>query len=393
MLELILAITTGLVIGVIAGLVPGLHPNTLLPITLLLFSSLNPLSFAMLLIAMIITANYFEFIKTTYLSCPDEGTSLSIRYAQKLLLDGRGAEAVKLLSIGALGTTLVIIIIAPLLLELIPVAYELIEDYVVIVLIGLSLHLILSEGANMGKAATIYTLSGILGVMVLRTELINQPLLPLLTGLYGVSNILHNMQLGENVPAQLKKVVTEVSNKTKIKGIIKAVTSSSIITFVPAIGPSQAASISNELVKTRNEKEKLITLGGVNTGDVIFSLTALFTINKARSGVIEQISRDALTKNNYLMLLLASMIIAGISYWLVNKVTHAVGKRINKINYKKMNIGLLGFITIIVIVINGWQGLIVLITATMIGLLAISYQVNQNHLMAALIVPTIIYYL
>ena len=162
---------------------------------------------------------------------------------------------------------------------------------------------------------------------------------------------------------------------------------------MPAIGPSQAAAVSNELIKTRNEKEKLITLGGVNTGDVLFSLTALFSINKARSGVIEQISREVINYNNYLVLILVSVITAIICYWLVNKTANGISRRISRVNYMQLNIGLLLFIIIIVLIINGWAGLIILITATMIGITANEYKVNQNHLMAALIVPTLIYYL
>jgi len=390
---LIIAITAGLIIGIIAGIMPGLHPNTLIPLTLLLFSTLEPLSFAVLLVAMIISANFFEFIKTTYLSSPDPGNALSLRYAQKLLLEGRGAEAVKLLSIGALGATLVTAIITPLLLGMIPNVYKTIEDYIAIALIILSTHLILNEGINIGRATIIFTLAGILGMLVLRTEIINQPLLPLLTGFYGTSNIIKNIQKQENIPPQMTKVVTDVSRKTKVKGILKAVMSSSIITFIPAIGPSQAAVVSNEVVKTRNEKEKLITLGGVNTGDILFSITALFTINKARSGVIEQISQEVLTQNNHLILILVSVIIAITCYWLVNKTTHNISKKISKMNYTKINIGLLIFITIIVALLSGWIGLIVLATSTLIGLKANEYNVNQNHLMASIIIPTIIYYL
>lgn len=392
MIETIIAITAGLLIGIITGVTPGLHPNTLIPL-LIIFSGINPLSFAIMLITILVSANFFEFIKTTYLSSPDEGNALSLRYAQKLLLEGRGAEAVKLLSIGALGATLITAIITPLIINLIPEAYKIIEDYIGLILILLSTHLILNEEKNIGQAIKIFTLAGILGLITLRTEIINQPLLPLLTGFYGLSNMIKNLQQQENIPTQMNKIITEVSKKTKIKGIIKAVMSSSIITFIPAIGPSQASTISNQLVNTRNEKEKLITLGGVNTGDVLFSITALFAINKARSGIIEQINSEVITNNNYLTLILTTIITAIISYWLLNKTTKQISKRISKIDYTKLNITLIGFIIIVVTIINGWIGLIILTASTLIGMLANEYGVNQNHLMAALIVPTIIYYI
>lgn len=362
-----------------------------MPLVLIAFSNLDPLIFAILLVILIITANYFEFIKATYLSCPGEGEALALRYTQKLLLDGRGLEAIKLLSLGALGATLVTAIITPLLLEIIPQVYKAIEDYLAMILIILSINMILKERENIGKAAIIFTLSGLLGMTVLRTEMLNQPLLSLLTGLYGISNMIRNIRIQEDIPTQMSKVVTEISRRTTLKGIIKAVMSSSLITFIPAIGPSQATAISNELAKTKNEKEKLITLGGVNTGDVMFSLTALFAINKARSGVIQQINLTG--QNNYLILALTAIITAITCYWLINKTANKISRRISRINYTKLNIGLLMLVTIIVLLINGWQGLLVMLAAALLGLLAQDYKVNPNHLMAAVILPTIIYYI
>jgi putative membrane protein len=364
-----------------------------MPLVLVTTTQLNPLSMAVLLVTLIISTNYFEFIKTTYLSTPDEDNALSLRYAQKLLQQGRGLEAIKLLSLGALGATLITAMITPLIISQIPIVYEAVEDFIAVALITLSAHLILKEGSHIGKALKIFTFASVLGVLTLRTEIINQPLLPLLTGFYGASNIIMNLQKQENIPSQMSKVVTEVDHKTTFKGMVKAALSSSIITFIPAIGPSQASIISNELVKTRSEKEKLITLGGVNTGDVIFSITALFAINKARSGVIEQISSEVINQNNYLILLLTAVITAVICYKLVNKTANSISKRISNIDYTKLNIGLLGLIIMMVLLINGPTGLLILTTSTIIGLKAIEDKVNQSHLMAALIVPTIIYYL
>lgn len=322
---------------------------------------------------------------------PSEGNQLSLKYTQKLLLDGRGLEAIKLLSIGALGATLVCAIITPLIINLIPQVYEIIEQYLAIILIILSINMILKEGENIGNAVIIFVLASLLGILVLRTEILKEPLLALLTGLYGASSMIINIAHEEDLPAQMNKVVVEIDKKTTIKGVMKSVMSSSLITFVPAIGPSQAAFISNELVKTRNEKEKLITLGGVNTGDILFSITALFAINKARSGVIQQINLTGYS--NYLILILASIITAIISYVLVNKTANKISKKISKINYKKLNIALLIFISALIVLINGLLGMLVMITAMLLGILARKKNVNPTHLMAALITPTIIYYL
>ncbi len=375
----------------VSGLIPGLHPNTLIPLLLLISPLFNDMGFAILLISILISANYFEFIKTTYLSTPDSGDVLASPYVQKLLFRGKGSEAVKLLSTGAAGTLLLLSIIAPLLINFIPKINFIVKKYIVIALALLSLHIILKEGTRIGKAAIIFTLAAALGILVLRTELINQPLLPLLAGFYGTSTLIRNIKAQQDIPPQTKCLTDETSVKTKLKGIAKAIVSSSVITFIPAIGPSQASLISNELVKTKNQKEKLITIGGVNTGDVLFSITALFSIHKARSGIIEQISIP-LSSINYLILIISALMAGIINYWLVNWLSYRIGERLSKVNYSALSLMLIIFIAAVTLLFCGWEGEVVLLTSTLIGLLGSEYGVNPNHLMAALIVPTIMYY-
>ncbi len=370
-------IIIGLLIGSIIGITPGMHPNTIAP--------LLRTSTAVLIISLLITTNYFEFIKATYLSTPSSGDELTIKYSQELIANGRGVEAIKLLSIGALGTTIIASIIAPIITVIIPPINKAIINYIPIILSALIIHTILKD--DISKATIITIMSGILGVITLRSQAINQPLLPLLSGLFGLSNALIN---NNEFPTQLKKIVIEINNKTKIKGIIKALLSSSIITITPAIGPSQSAMISNELVKTRNKKEKLITLGGVNTGDVLFSLTAYYSIGKARSGVIELINKPLF--NEYLLLIITAIITSILCYLIINKLSYKISSLLNKVNFNKINKIIIALIIIINMIISGWKGLIILITATLIGLLSNDYKVNQNLLMSSIMIPTIIYY-
>lgn len=394
MIEIIITLLIGLIIGLIAGLTPGLHPNTLIPMMLPLALIISPLSFGILAVSVSISSNFFEFIKTIYFSAPDEGSIMAAQPAHELLLDGRGLEAIKLLGIGALGAVFLTSIIMLPLYFIIPLVYSYVKGYVPILLILISIHFILREKKRMGWAALIFVVSGVIGLIVLRNNLMNEPLLAILTGFYGASILTENIGKNTQIPGQLRKVVVDIDKKTAIKGIIKAILATSIITIVPAVGPSQASLIANEASKTKNKREYLITIGGVNTADVIYSIIALITINKARSGMIELVKQNTqLIMNEYLILILCTIITGIISYFLLIKIAGTINKKISSINYSKFSMITLVFIGILVTVINGFLGLLVFGICTIIGRITNKKKINKSHMLASLVIPTISYYL
>ena len=112
-----------------------------------------------------------------------------------------------------------------------------------------------------------------------------------------------------------------------------------------------------------------------------------------RPKIVDGTRLPIINNQNYLMLILIAIITSISCYYLVNKTANTISNKLSKINYTRINIGLLAFITGLVLAMSGWIGLIVLATATLIGLKTTEDGVNQTQLMAALIIPTIIYYL
>ncbi len=394
MIEIITVLLIGLIIGIITGFIPGLHPNTLIPIILPLALLMEPLSFAVLAVSVSITSQFFEFIKTIYFGAPDEGSIMATQPAHELLLEGRGLEAVKLLCIGALGAIFLTSTAMMPLILIIPIIYSHVKNYVPMMLVLISIHFILREKNRIGWALLVFIASGITGFVVLRNNLMNEPLLAMLTGFFGASILIKNVGKGVQVPEQLQRIIVDIDKKTIMSGVIKALAATSIITIIPAVGPSQASLIANEVSKVKNKREYLITIGGINTADVIYSLIALITINKARSGMIELIKQNtALVLTDYLILIICIIITGIISYFLVIETAKRINKKISRINYSKFSLIILLFIGTLVTIINGILGLIVFMICTCIGIIANKKRINKSHLLASLVVPTISYYI
>ncbi|MBN2518425.1 MAG: tripartite tricarboxylate transporter permease, partial [Candidatus Altiarchaeota archaeon] len=97
LLEYLLFLLLGILLGICTGLLPGLHVNTISIILLSLFPfmGVGALQFAILLASMATVHTFLDFIPSIFLGAPEESTAMSILPTHRLLLQGRGVEAVK----------------------------------------------------------------------------------------------------------------------------------------------------------------------------------------------------------------------------------------------------------------------------------------------------------
>ena len=110
MIDLILAacVALGFGLGILSGLTPGLHLNNFAAMLLalspqLLALGLTPFQMASIILAASISQTFFDAIPAIFLGAPDSETALTVLPGQRLMLEGRGMEAVRLSALGSAG--------------------------------------------------------------------------------------------------------------------------------------------------------------------------------------------------------------------------------------------------------------------------------------------------
>ena len=93
------------------------------------------------------------------------------------------------------------------------------------------------------------------------------------------------------------------------------------------------------------------------------------------------------------VLIIVFLIAGSISVFLTLYFSKVFSKLIVKVNYKLLVIMIIIFIFIMSLILNGWIGIIVLITSTFIGLIAPLKGIGRNHAMGCLILPVILYFI
>lgn len=387
-------------LGTITGLTPGIHINligTIIVSTSISFlAKVEPIYLVILITSMAITHTFLDFIPSIFLGCPDTDTELSVLPGHDLLKEGHGYQAVMLANYGSLFAIFLIIILSLPFGILIKHAYNAINNSIPFILIFISTILIFMEDEKL-NALKVFFLTGILGWLILNIPetSLNQPLLPLLTGLFGSSTIILSIKNKIKIPTQ------EIKNP-KIKffrPLLGASIASPLCSFLPGLGSGQAAvigqTISNPRNKSTDKKEFLVLLGATNTLVMGFSFISLYLISKTRTGAasaINEILNQNLNLKIIILILIVTLLSGIIAFFLTKKIAKTISNKINKLNYTNISIMILIILITITTIVSGFLGLFILVISTLTGIYCISMKVRRTNMMGCLLIPVILFY-
>jgi putative membrane protein len=391
LIQFLVSILAGIVAGAFTGLVPGIHINLvgtiLISLSATIFAKIDSIYLAIFISSVAITHTFVDFIPSIFLGCPDDNSSLSVLPGHELLKDGRGYEAVMLTIYGGLAGIFLLPLLAFPLSFLFSNIYDLIVPKMFWILLITFSILIFTEKRKFA-ALFVFIISGLFGLCALNLGL-NEPLLPMLTGLFGSSLLILSIKNKTQIPEQ--KI--SYPSKKIVKPVLSSVIASPLCGFLPGLGSGQAAVLGN--LFSKGDKEGFLTLiGSTNILVMGFSFISLYAISKTRTGAAAAVKEIVgnLSIEILILILLAILISGTISFFLTKFLAGFFSQKIAKINYSKLSIATLIFLAIIVLLISGFLGLLVLVASTLLGIFCNSLEVKKTNMMGCLLLPTIIYY-
>lgn len=376
---------------------PGIHSNTFA--ALLLLASPNFGDVGVIVVSSAIAYTVVNIIPATFLGVPDEDTALSVLPSHKMVLEGRGFEAVAL---SAFASFLSILISLPLYLTINSIAhhYSLLRLLTPYVLIFVAFLLIFSEKgeAFAGRysawlkrayAFLIFLLSGVLGYLALKNSQIfeihpaGSVLLPLLTGLFATPVLIFSSS--NPVPEQKK-----MFKIPDLDSVTKGTLAGFFVSLFPGISSGVATVVST--LGEKKEERYIAAISAANSANAILCLFFYIATNRTRSG-----AADALKKLHYYPAVLDLAFLAIISAFAALLITIAFGylfsEKISKVNSGKLSLAVLVFLVVLVGYLTGLFGLILFFASSLIGILAVRLKVKRVNCMGCLMLPVIVYYL
>jgi len=412
--EVLLFTFIGIILGIFTGLIPGIHVNTIfitLPFLTPIIFNFNFSIYAVfaLIVSMAVAHTIFDFIPSIFLGVPEDSTALSILPGHKLLLQGKGIEALFLTIIGGLFITILFILLLPFLIFLIPILFNSLKFYIPLILILIVSFTILTEKSKSGMffSFLLFLFSGFLGLITLNSKLIPEGYVffPLFTGLFGIPTLIISLGTKSEIPPQ-SGLIFNIKRKLVLSGVFKSLFSSLLVGILPGVGAAQATVLTQELtnlgkkknkekIESENLKEFLISIGGINTSITLISFLSLYSIQKARTGASVAISKliENFQINELILLISISLISIGISSILALYIGNKILIFIQKIPYYKISLIILSFLFIFGLIFTGILGVIVMLISTSIGMIAPLSKIKRSHSMGVIILPVILFYL
>jgi putative membrane protein len=393
---MILAFLLGIFCGAVAGLIPGIHINLIASLVLAgsgwLLDIFSTTDLAVFIVAMGVAHALIEVVPAIFLGAPDDSTALAMLPGHRMLHDGLGYDAVRFATIGALGCLAFTLMLFPVLLWLFPLLSSTIKPVLGWLLIALVVMLVAKEKRDWRKAAIVFLATGLLGWLVLRVFTVEQPLLPLLSGLFGASSLALAIAERAEIPVQIGQFA-RLDRKDAVKGIVGGVLGGTLVTLFPGLGPGHAGSLATTIFKAESHAY-LVLMGGLHAADFLSSLVTLVALGKARNGTLATLEKLTTLHSGDLPLLGGVALLAGgLAAGIALLSAKGFSGLVENVNYPLLSAGILLFLVGLVTLLSGWKGLLVLLASTAAGWLAPALKVSRAHAMGCLLLPTILYYL
>ncbi len=399
--ELLTAILLGLFSGIFTGLIPGIHVNLISLLVLsaspLFLQLTTPIILSSYIISLAITHSFVDSLPSIYLGAPDEAQALNVLPGHKLLHRGEGHNAILCTLIGSYGSLIICLLFFPLIIKAMELIYPILKDIIGIILLTIATLMIFREKTIQRKVLSAYFFitAGVLGISIFSIPNLKQALFPLLSGLFGFSIIITSLLQKAVIPEQDQDIPLKLKNKSSLRSISAASSMGFIAAFLPGFGNSQAAIIANEIIGETSEEAFLTLVGGINTANMLISIATMYSIEKARNGAIVVISElmNSFSQSTVLIFLLTAITTGGLAVICSISLSKVFLKVMGKVDYRKLLLSICLFIALLTFIFDGLLGLLILTTATTLGLAAALLGVSKNHLMGCLVLPVILYFL
>ncbi len=390
-MELIVAGAIGVAIGALTGLVPGLHVN-LLAALLLATPGIGPEA-AVAILCIGVVHTFVTILPTTYLGAPADG--LSVLPAHRLLRTGAASEAVALsLAASLLAAVLACLIAWPMGWVLRhPATLPFLHAAAPWILVAIPVALVVLDARPIAAAITLL-LAAALGHIAwgfpVQGVLPGSPLLPLLSGLFGVPTLMVAMRQrmepppDRGAPPELAAGTTAAA----LKGTGAALLTSAL--------PGMTAAVAGALAMPRHgdARRALAVLSAVNTAHLVLSLFALWSIGRTRSGLA--IAWNSLRPASPWLggihpeiLLVSTTILASAVAAVL--ATHAArpsyARVVKRLGPGRAEATAVAIIVALVAATTGWLGSLLLVAAATVGHVPLRLGCRRLHLAGALSIP------
>lgn len=384
-------VAAGICLGTVSGLTPGLHANNF---ALLLASAVPVLpgpsiALGAAMLAAGVVHTFLDVVPALALGVPDPATAAVTLPGHRLVLDGRGREALRLSALGSGLAAAAALPAAVAVTGVVAAAYPTLRRHVPLLLAGVAVVLVATEPTWRRRVAAVGTLlvAGVLGWLTLDLNpsgpvAAGGVLAPLFAGLFGAPVLIEALD-GEGIPPQADPAVT--LDPRVVLGTAGAGTGAgALVGYLPGVSAAVGTVLVLPAVPGQSgARGFLVASSGASTANTVFALFALLALGTPRTGVMVAMERASVPQATGVLVGTACLAAAA-GFVLVVSVGDAYLRTVGRLDHTRVSLGTGAVLVVLAYLFAGGVGLAVFASAGLVGLLPPSLGVRRVHLMAVL---------
>ena len=387
----------GAALGTVSGLLPGLHANNF-ALLLAGFAPSTPADPLLVGVAMLgagVVHTFLDVVPALALGVPDAAMAVASLPGHRLVIAGRGREALRLSALGSGAAVALALPLAVPITWLMIRVYPVVRAHLSLLLGAVVVFLVLTESSRRAAVGgfAAFVASAALGTVALDVTPAapldtGGMLVPLFAGLFGAPVVVESVR-GSGIPPQAD---ARIAMAPRSLGITAGAGSlaGAVVGYIPGVSAAIAAILALPAVPEDDaDRGFVVATSGASTANTIFALFALVALGTPRTGVMVALDR-AKVPFALPVLLVAATLGAVSGFCLLLLVGDAYLRLVGAVNYARLSVAVLLLLVTVSYLFAGVLGVVAFVGATTLGLVPPRVGARRVHLMGVLIGPILL---
>jgi putative membrane protein len=354
-----------------------------------------PLYVGMAMLSAGVVHTFLDIVPALALGVPDAAVAVSALPGHRLVLEGRGHEALRL---SALGSGTAVLLAAPLAVPVtkaMTAVWPTLRSNLTAILLGVVAVLVFTERGLLAKGIAVVSLStsALLGIGTLDLSpeaplSAGGMLAPLFAGLFGAPVLLDALDGGGVPPQDDTGLALSRGSVAGLAGL--GTVAGAVVGYVPAVSSAIASTLSLLAVPGRHgARGFVVTTSGVNTANSVFALFALVALGTPRTGVLVAVE-SAGVPLSLPHLLGAVGVAAAVGFVAVPLLGDRYLVAVGRMDPRRLSGAVLVGLGVLSWLFAGYIGVAAYVAAAVVGLVPARFGARRANLMGVLIGPIVV---
>ena len=411
----------GVGLGTLTGLVPGLHVNSVAFVLVGVAPSIDgpPVAVGAAILAAGVVHTFLSVVPGLVLGVPDAATAPGALPGHRLVLAGRGREAIRLSALGS-GIALVAALgIALPLSHVVAGGREWLLAALPVLLAGVTALLVLAEPTHRRRLGALLCVALATGLGLLTLDLpVSGPLspdgaasmlAPLFGGLFGAPVLLDALDARGSIPLQ-DNTTLGLSRLEALRAALAGVGGGALVGYLPGVSAGVAAVLAlggtggSGPAGRGSDRAYVVATSGADTATAVFAVASLAVLDAPRSGVTVALTSLGVAGRTtapstgeaagvpfgLLEMLLVIALAASLGIVILVTVGDRYLRLVRGLPRHPLVVGVLGLLLALAFGFGGVLGVAVFCLAALVGLVPPRVGARRVHLMNVLLGPIVL---